>query len=78
MSLQRYGADALGLLFDRLCDTARAMHDVVEPRRDFVALHEPACNILCFRWVGDGARGDDALDRANAAMRERYNRSGEG
>ena len=41
-------------------------------------MHEPECNILCFRWVGDRTMTDDALDAFNRALRERYNRSGQG
>ena len=40
-------------------------------------MHEPECNILCFRWVGSGVAGD-RLNDLNAQLRERYNRSGEG
>jgi hypothetical protein len=35
-------------------------------------------NILCFRWVGDGGFGDEALDAFNRELRESKNRSGEG
>jgi L-2,4-diaminobutyrate decarboxylase len=41
-------------------------------------MHEPESNILCFRYVGDRSRSDDALDQLNRELRERYNRSGEG
>lgn len=77
-SLQRYGADAFGALYDHLCDVARALHDAIAQRTDFVALHEPDSNILCFRWVGDGTLDDAALDEVNRDLRERYNRGGRG
>lgn len=77
-SLQRYGADAFGALYDHLCDVARILHDAIARRTDFVTLHEPDSNILCFRWVGDQTLDDEALDDVNRELRERYNRSGRG
>jgi L-2,4-diaminobutyrate decarboxylase len=41
-------------------------------------MHVPESNILCFRWIGDGSHGDEALDAFNRELRESYNRSGEG
>jgi L-2,4-diaminobutyrate decarboxylase len=78
VALQRYGADGIGALYDRLCATACALHAAVAARPDFEALHEPECNILCFRYVGDGSREPAELDALNRELRERYNRSGAG
>jgi len=78
VALQRYGAAGLGAVYDRLCDTARALHAAVARRADFEALHEPESNILCFRWRGDGGRDEAALDALNLRLRQEYNRSGEG
>jgi L-2,4-diaminobutyrate decarboxylase len=78
VALQRYGADALGDLYDYFCALARFMFEEIAERPDFVALHEPECNILCFRYVGSGRLNDDALDALNRVLRERYNQSGEG
>ncbi len=88
VALQRYGADGIGALYDRLCQTARALFDAVARHPAFAAAHEPACNILCFRYVGrrgefplDGSCGPQASaagDALNQAIRTRYNRSGEG
>jgi L-2,4-diaminobutyrate decarboxylase len=78
VSVQRYGARGLGALYDRLCDVTRAMHDQLEAHPSFEVLHAPECNILCFRWIGDGTLSDDALDTINRELRERYNRSGAG
>ena len=47
-------------------------------RSDFEAMHEPESNILCFRYVGNRSRNDEALDQLNRELRERYNKSGEG
>lgn len=62
VALQRYGADAIGALYDRLCDAATTLHGLVEARADFVALNVPESNILCFRYVGQhegGRRGQE-------------------
>ena len=75
---QRYGALGMGALYDRLCDVTRAMHDLLAAHPSFEVLHEPQCNILCFRWIGDGSMQPEELDRFNRELRERYNRSGAG
>jgi L-2,4-diaminobutyrate decarboxylase len=78
VALQRYGAEGIGALYDRLCGVAMAMHDQLAAHPAFEPMHRPACNILCFRWIGDGIRSDSELDEINRALRERYNRSGAG
>lgn len=78
VALQRYGADGIGGLYDRLCATARALHEAVLAHPAFEAVHQPECNILCFRYVGRGPRDDAELDELNRELRERYNRSGAG
>jgi L-2,4-diaminobutyrate decarboxylase len=76
--LQRFGRLGVAAMHDHLCDLAMAMHDELARRSDFVALHAPESNILCFRYVGDGGMDEAALDEVNRAMRDRYNRSGAG
>ena len=78
VALQRYGARGIGTLYDRLCRVARAMHARLLAHPRFEVLHEPECNILCFRWIGDGGLGGETLDAFNRELRERYNRSGAG
>ena len=78
VSFQRYGTRGLGALYDRLCEVTVAMHDQLAAHPSFEVLHAPECNILCFRWIGDGTMSDDALDTFNRELRERYNRSGAG
>ena len=78
VALQRHGAQGLAALYERLCATARALHAALGARPGFEALHEPECNILCFRWRGDGSLDLGRLDRLNLRLREDYNRSGEG
>jgi L-2,4-diaminobutyrate decarboxylase len=77
-SLQRHGAAGLAALYDHLCATAHRLHDTIRRRADFQALHLPESNIVCFRFVGDGSLTDDQLDALNVALRERYNRDGDG
>lgn len=76
--LQRYGATLIGALYDRLCETAARLYQLVSERPAFQTLHRPEGNILCFRYLGDGHRSDEELDRINFELRQRYNRSGEG
>ena len=78
VALQRYGTTGLASLYDRLCATARSLHERIEARADFEALHEPEGNILCFRWVGDRSLDQAALDAINLGLRTRYNRGGQG
>lgn len=83
VALQRYGSDRIGQLYDRLCDTAAALHAAIEAHPSFEALHPPESNIVCFRYTGPiearQATGDEAgLDAANFALRQAYNRSGAG
>ncbi len=77
VAFERYGADALAALYDRLCRVARAMHDLLAVRNDFVPLHEPESNILCFAWTPAGVP-ESRRDELTDALRERYNRSGRG
>jgi L-2,4-diaminobutyrate decarboxylase len=78
MALQRHGADGIGAIYEHLCSLARAMHTAVAVRPDFAALHEPASNILCFRFIGDGTLSDEQLDVLNLDLRQTYNRAGTG
>jgi L-2,4-diaminobutyrate decarboxylase len=78
VAIQRYGAAGLEQLYDYFCDLARVVYDAIADRPELEAMHEPESNILCFRYVGDGTRDDEALDRLNRDLRERYNLSGEG
>ncbi len=78
VALLRHGLNGLAELHDYFCALARVFWEEVTARSDFEALHEPESNILCFRYVGDRSRSDDALDVLNRELRERYNLSGEG
>ena len=77
VAIERYGTDNLARLYDRLCRMTQLLHGLVKAHPDFVALHEPMSNILCFAWKPEGVASDD-LDTLTEALRERYNRSGRG
>jgi L-2,4-diaminobutyrate decarboxylase len=78
VAFQRYGVSAMGMIYDRLCQIAQDMYVQLSEHPAFEPFHEPESNILCFRWVGDGSHGDEALDAFNRELRETYNKSGEG
>jgi L-2,4-diaminobutyrate decarboxylase len=78
VALQRYGADGIGRVYDHLCNVTRALYDAIAERPDFETLHEPASNILCFRYVGEHAMTPGVTDALNRELRVRYNKSGKG
>jgi L-2,4-diaminobutyrate decarboxylase len=78
VALQRYGADGFAALYERLCETALLLQETLVQHPDFTPLHVPESNILCFRWTGGPASGEDERDARNLSIREQYNRSGDG
>jgi L-2,4-diaminobutyrate decarboxylase len=70
VAVQRYGTRAFGLLYDHLCDLTRYLHDRLVDHRAFEVVHEPECNILCFRHNGS--------DDLNLSLRTTYNTQGTG
>jgi L-2,4-diaminobutyrate decarboxylase len=85
--IQRFGSNGLGRMYDHLCSTARLLYDAIEERDDFENLHEPESNILCFRYLGGGAKArqrekspseNQRIDALNRELRPRYNREGTG
>lgn len=77
VAFERYGADALAALYDRLCRVAKSLHERLSVRDDFTPLHEPESNILCFAWTPKGLPAGKR-DELTELLRERYNRSGRG
>jgi len=77
VAFERYGADALAALYDRLCRVTRALHARLLTTTEFVPLHEPESNILCFAWTLPGV-APERVDDLTDLLRERYNRSGRG
>lgn len=78
VTLQRYGVAGLGAVYDHLCSLATALHGMLGARTDFVSLHVPESNILCFRWLPADVVDEPTLDWLNQRVRERYNASGRG
>ncbi len=78
VTLQRYGASGLGAVYDHLCALATTLHGMIGARTDFVSLHVPESNILCFRWLPVDVVDEPTLDWLNQRVRERYNASGRG
>jgi L-2,4-diaminobutyrate decarboxylase len=78
VAFQRYGVEGFGALYAHLCAMTTRLHDRLLARDDFEVLHAPEANILCFRWRPATPIDADALNAANLAIRERYNRSGDG
>jgi L-2,4-diaminobutyrate decarboxylase len=78
VAFQRHGAAGLGALYDHLCALAATLHQMIAARPDFVALHAPESNILCFRWLPPGVDDEPTIDWLNLRLRERYNASGQG
>ncbi|WP_306523537.1 pyridoxal-dependent decarboxylase, partial [Gemmatimonas sp.] len=77
VAFERYGADALAALYDRLCRMAQRLHTALQGHAEFAALHEPESNILCFAWNPPDVAMHER-DALTNALRERYNRSGRG
>jgi L-2,4-diaminobutyrate decarboxylase len=77
VAFERYGSDALAAFYDRLCRMARTLYELLKGHHEFVPLHEPESNILCFAWNPPSARASER-DALTDALRERYNRSGRG
>jgi L-2,4-diaminobutyrate decarboxylase len=46
-----FGPEAIEAMVDRVIDTTRSFYDLLTESPDFVPLHEPECNILCFRYL---------------------------
>jgi len=77
VAIERYGSVNLAALYDRLCRMAQTLHALLEGQPEFVPLHAPESNILCFAWNPPGVSDDDR-DALTDQLRERYNRSGRG
>jgi L-2,4-diaminobutyrate decarboxylase len=87
LALELHGTRAIGALIDHTVELAAALHRILAAAPDFRPLHEPECNILCFRYEpaaaagggGEaGAGGEVALDALQDRLRAAYNRSGAG
>ena len=77
VAFQRYGAEALAALYERLCQMAQTLHGLLQGHAQFAPLHAPESNILCFAWNPPDVDPRDR-DALTDALRARYNRSGRG
>lgn len=77
VAFERYGADALAQLYERLCRMAQLLHQRLTSHAHFVPLFAPESNILCFAWNPPGVELAER-DALTDALRERYNRTGRG
>ncbi|MFJ4715577.1 pyridoxal phosphate-dependent decarboxylase family protein [Streptomyces sp. NPDC088785] len=73
-----YGPALFATKIEHLCRLTREAHRIVEDEPDFVALHHPEANILCFRHRPGGAAGldDAALHRLQIDIRNRVKERG--
>ena len=51
------GPKAIASLMESVCSVTTAFAKTVRESGDFVALHEPECNIFCFRYVPSSLKG---------------------
>ena len=75
LSFERYGAAAFAEMMEHTVTVARHLHAAVLEADDFEPLHEPECNIVCFRYRWNGAT-ENQLNRLNYDLRNRLNRGG--
>lgn len=78
--LRHYGADHFARLNEKAAANARSLHAKLSAAPDFHPVHEPDSNILCFRHLPEplSGKGDVETDAFQAAVRARYNASGQG
>jgi len=68
-AIQRYGTGGLGALYDHLCRLTRILYEAVVAHRAFEPVHgAPDCNILSFRFVGDGTHDAATVDALNEQL----------
>lgn len=73
------GPQLFGDSIDATFAMARRFWELLRETDDFVPLHEPECNIVCFRYVPEHLRGAPLpeIGRFNQAIRRRLVESGE-
>jgi glutamate/tyrosine decarboxylase-like PLP-dependent enzyme len=64
-TIKVYGADRLGRMIEHTCALARELGRRIDASAELERLAAVALNIVCFRYVGDGGLGADAVDRIN-------------
>jgi len=78
--LQHYGARHFAELAEHTVDVTRYLFDRISAEPDFEPMHEPDCNILCFRHIPERLHGasTERIDAFQSELRARYNASGVG
>ncbi|HEY0306242.1 MAG TPA: aminotransferase class I/II-fold pyridoxal phosphate-dependent enzyme [Longimicrobiales bacterium] len=75
VAVRRYGTAAFALLYEHFAEMTAYLHEILDAHPDFEPVHQPECNILCFRYV----RGQpEELDELNLKLRTVYNQQGTG
>ena len=74
-----YGSKLFAEIIERQCANTAALHELLRASGDFIPLHEPDSNILCFQhrpkhWAELDA---EELGRRNFLLHQAVNRSGE-
>ncbi len=67
--IARLGREGLGRYVESRIDLARSFARALTEAPDFELAVDPACNIVCFRYVPDPALAPDALDALQASLR---------
>jgi L-2,4-diaminobutyrate decarboxylase len=78
IALRIHGREGIADRIETVVGTTRTLHRMLEEASDFESCHEPESNILCFRWLPEEPLTKVEMDRLQARIRERYNRSGKG
>jgi L-2,4-diaminobutyrate decarboxylase len=77
VGLLRYGAGGIGAIYDYLCELTVTLYRHLAARGDFMPLHVPDCNLLCFRYIGELRLGAEAIDLVNRKLYDQLIRSGQ-
>lgn len=74
-----FGPALFGELVDRTFGLGHRFWELLEEADDFEALHEPECNIVCFRYVPEPLRSapEQEIARVHGALRRALIESGE-
>jgi L-2,4-diaminobutyrate decarboxylase len=68
-----FGPEAIAGLVERSIETTRAFYEMLQAAPDFVPLHEPEANILCFRYQPEGL---ERVGEVQQRLRQRLLKSG--
>lgn len=71
-----YGPAPFVEKIEGLCDMAVQAHDLLRAQRDFVPLHRPDSNILCFRYVPEPPMDEAASGALQTEIRNRVRSRG--